>query len=340
MSDITYKDVVALGSADLDIIMEVADIMRFETFEGEIVKKYTAIEYSSKINVKSVHYAPGGSASNIASDLATIGLKTRYLGILGKDINGDIVLKDMENRGVDCSFIERTDKDSTGISIILMTKWGKDRSILAYKGAVNLIDDQYVSEEMIRGCKILAWTSLTSESGVRGIKKAIEIARKYNIQVMACPSISIIKKQKEAAIELVKNSDYLSLNNEELAELTGESTTIKGIKKVLSWGIKKVAVTLGNRGSRLCDGEKLVESGVYNVEISDTTGAGDAFASGFIYGIIKGFDLETSARYASAMAAFEIKGLGVRIGLPADTKELENFIAKEKLEQEILKWKG
>ena len=93
MSDITYKDVVALGSADLDIIMEVADIMRFETFEGEIVKKYTAIEYSSKINVKSVHYAPGGSASNIASDLATIGLKTRYLGILGKE---DLVDKFVE----------------------------------------------------------------------------------------------------------------------------------------------------------------------------------------------------------------------------------------------------
>ncbi|MCP4761612.1 MAG: carbohydrate kinase family protein, partial [archaeon] len=96
------KDVVALGSICVDLIMSVSDIMRFETMNGDEIKKYTAIEYSSKVNVNSVQYAPGGSASNIASDLATLGLNTRYLGMVGNDINGNIAEKDMKKRGVDC----------------------------------------------------------------------------------------------------------------------------------------------------------------------------------------------------------------------------------------------
>ncbi|MCP4764418.1 MAG: carbohydrate kinase family protein, partial [archaeon] len=251
------KDVVALGSICVDIIMSVSDIMRFETMNGDEIKKYTAIEYSSKVNVNSVQYAPGGSASNIASDLATLGLNTRYLGMVGNDINGNIAEKDMKKRGVDCSFLKHTDEDQTGVSIILMTKWGKDRSILAYKGAVNLITPDYIEEEMIKGYKAFAWSSLTSESGAKTIEKSIQIAKKNGVLVCACPSISMIKKRKQDAINLVKESDIITMNNEELEELTDEKTTISGIKKLLSWGLKNIAITLGNRGSRITDGKRM-----------------------------------------------------------------------------------
>jgi ribokinase len=326
-------EVVTLGSICMDIIMSVNDVMRFETFDGDNIKKYTAIEYSSKVNVGSVQFAPGGSASNIACDLAMIGTSTRYLGIVGKDINGDLAVKDMVDRGVDVSFVERTDADNTGVSIVLMSPWGKDRSILAYKGSVNLISPNYVREDMIKGAKLFAWTSLTSTSGIEAIDKAIDIARKNNIIVMACPSISILKNRQEEAVKLVKKSTIISLNNEELQELTGENTTIKGMKKLISWGLQRVAVTMGSKGSRITDGKRIVESGIYEVPVVDTTGAGDAFASGILCGTLKGFSLEKTAQYASALSAFEIKGSGVRIGLPTSQKEFETFIANNKFEQ-------
>ncbi len=333
-------DIVTLGGANTDLIMAVSDVMRFETYSQEEIKKYTAIEYSSKVNVNSLNIAPGGSASNIASDLATIGLKTRYLGVIGTDQNGDIALNDMKIRGVDVSYIKRTKEDLTGVSIILMTGYGKDRSILAYKGASNLVDPDYIQEEMIKDAKVFAWTSLTSDKGCEAIQKSIDIAKKYGVQVCACPSISIIKKQKKLAINFVKQSNIASLNKEEIREITDEKTTIKGIQKLLSWGIKKIAVSLGSKGSRLIDGTHVWESGIYEVPVSDTTGAGDAFASGFIYGILNDFPLDKIARYASAMSACEIKGLGVRIGLPESIEELEEFINTHKLEQTELEFKN
>ncbi len=333
-------DVVTLGGITTDLIMGVTDVMRFETYTQEEVKKYTAIEYSSKVNVNSLQIFPGGSASNIASDLASIGMKTRYLGVVGMDQNGDIALDDMKSRGVDVSYVKRTDQDQTGLSVILMTGYGKDRSILAYKGAADLVDSKYITDDMIKDAKVFAWTSLTSESGVAAIKKAIGIAKKYNVVVCACPSISIIKKRKSDAIELIKQSEMASLNSEEIQEITGESTTIRGIQKLRSWGVRKFAVSLGSKGSRLIEGEKVVESGIYAVPISDTTGAGDAFASGFIYGSIHGYSLEKIAKYASALSAFEIKGLGVRNGLPNSINELEDFINTNTLRQTELKFKS
>jgi len=333
-------DVVTLGGSNTDLIMSVSDVMRFETYSQEEIKKYTAIEYSSKVNVNSLNIAPGGSASNIASDLATIGMKTRYLGVIGKDQNGDIALHDMQNRGVDTSFIKRTDEDLTGVSIILMTGYGKDRSILAYKGASNLVDPDYIKEEMIKDAKVFAWTSLTSERSCAAIQKAIDFAKKYDVIVCACPSISIIKKQKQKAIKFVKQSTIASMNKEEIRELTDEKTTIQGIKKLLSWGITKIAVSLGSKGSRLIAGENVIESGIYPVPTTDTTGAGDAFASGFIYGILNNLSLQKTAKYASALSAFEIKGLGVRIGLPKSIQELEEFIKTHELEQTELEFKS
>lgn len=333
-------DVVALGGVSADLIMAVSDVMRFETFSQKEVKKYTAIEYSSKVNVNSLSIVPGGSASNIASDLATIGLKTRYIGVIGKDQNGDIAMEDMRRRGVDVSYIKRTDEDLTGVSIVLMTGYGKDRSILAYKGAANLVDPDYIKQEMISDAKILVWTSLTSEKSCAAIQKAIDFAKKHNVTVCACPSISIIKKRREDAISFVKQSQIASMNKEEIQELTGEKTTIQGLRKMLSWGIKKMAVSLGSKGSRLIAGDQVVESGIYPVPITDTTGAGDAFASGFIYGILKDFTLHKTAKYASALSAFEIKGLGVRIGLPESIQDLENFINSNELEQTELAFKS
>ncbi|TFG19949.1 MAG: carbohydrate kinase family protein [Promethearchaeota archaeon] len=333
-------DVVTLGGITTDLIMSVKDVMRFETYSQEEIKKYTAIEYSSKVNVNSLHIVPGGSASNIASDLATIGLKTRHLGVMGKDQNGDIALEDMKKRGVDVSFIKRTDEDLTGLSVILMTGYGKDRSILAYKGASDLVDPEYIREEMIKDAKVLAWTSLTSEKSCAGIQKAIDIAKKHKVLICACPSISIIKKHKEKAISFVKQSNIASMNKEEIQELTGEKTTIQGIKKMLSWGITKMAVSLGSKGSRLIAGEQVIESGIYDIPTTDTTGAGDAFAAGFIYGILNNLSLRDIAKYASALSAFEIKGLGVRIGLPESIQELKEFINSHELKQTELEFKS
>jgi len=260
-------ELITIGSCTLDCMIQVKDILRFELYDrdkegNQTVKKYTAIEYSKKLNIESVRFIPGGSAANIAVDCAMLGLKSAYLGILGKDFSANICLDDMKKRGVDLSNVFQTDKDSTAYSVILRTEWGKDRSILAYKGANNLLEPSDVNEDFFEGIKAFAWTSLTTEGGCKAIEKAISLTKNRGGEVFAAPSMSIIKNNPEWARKLIESSDVVSLNKEEAQEFTGQLDTIHMIRKLLKLGIKLISITDGPNGSIISDGTNIVNSSI------------------------------------------------------------------------------
>jgi ribokinase len=330
-------DVVTVGSCTLDIIMGVSDVLRFELFDKNVQKKYTAIEYSSKINVNDVRMFPGGSAANIACDLAMIKLKTAYIGCVGEDSSGYTCIEDMNDHGVNTECVIRTPDDATAISIILFSPWGKDRSILAYKGANDLLNKEHIQKarKLLENTKAFAWTSLTSDSGIEAIEEAIKIvkAANPNALIAGAPSISIIKKRRDDAVRLMKMCNITSLNDEEALELTQEPNVHDAIQTLMSWGFRRAAITMGKNGSWLTNGKRLVKSGVFNVNVTDTTGAGDAFMSGVIAGTLMDKDLKTTAKMASGLSALEIMSFGVRLGMPHSINALETFINSNEIEQ-------
>ncbi len=331
-------DVVGLGSCTMDLIFRVDDIMRMElTDRDNIEKKYVAIENSSKLNVQEVKFFPGGSAANIACDLANIGMKTAYLGGIGNDASGIACLADMRNHHVDVSGVKTFDDDSTAHSVILINSRYKDRSILAYKGANDLFSPEDIPIEMVANTRCFAWTSLTSDKGIGAIKKGIEIAKQNGAIIAGAPSISIIKKRPDEAIALMKLSDITSLNDEELAALTGENDLLAGIKKLKEWGLRTVNVTLGKEGQWIYDGTTLVKTKPPKIHVSDTTGAGDATMSGIIYGVLNKLSLHESAIIASSLSAMEIEQAGVRVGLPEKFSALQKFIDEHEFLQETVK---
>lgn len=326
-------DLITIGSCTLDTIIQINDILRFELLEKDIVKKYTAIEYSKKLNIENVRFVPGGSAANIASNCAMLGLNSMYLGVLGDDFSARICMEDMEGRGVDLSKIELTEKDKTAFSVILRTEWGKDRSILAYKGANNLITQDHVNEEYFGNIKVFAWTSLTKDTACQAIEKAIKLTKDRGGTIYAAPSMSIIKNNPKWAKILISNSDVISLNKEEASEFTDETETMHILDKFFDLGLDLVSITDGAKGSIVSDGETVVNSSIYDVDVEDTTGSGDAFLSGILISRMDGFSLQKTCKIASAMSALECRETGVRIGLPSDLKELETFIEKHELKQ-------
>ncbi len=338
MSDKKY-DVIALGSCTMDMIFDVDDIMRMDMVDrNQKEKKYVCVENSSKLNVKSVKFYPGGSAANIACDLSNIGLDTAYIGGVGNDSNGDAAKKDMEKHGVDLSGLKTFDSDATATSVILVNSFYKDRSILAYKGANDLFSAQDVVEEMLKNARCFAWTSLTSDNSIGAIKKCIDIAKKTGALIAAAPSISIIKNRAEDAIELVKNSKIISLNDEELEAITGESDVKQGMKILLDWGLVLVNCTLGKEGQWITDGEDIIKTRPPTIHVKDTTGAGDATMSGIIYGKMKNMELQKIAKIAASLSAMEIEATGVRVGLPEEFSELEGFMNSHTFEQRIEKF--
>lgn len=330
-------DLACIGSCCVDVIMNVQDVFRFEMMEAnepDLIKKYTAIEYSSKLNVKKLKIAAGGSAANVASNLSNLGMSTAYIGKLGDDFFGQISKNDLKDTGVDIDACFFTKEDHTGVSVVLITPFGKDRSILSYKGANDLIRPEEIKPEWVAKAQNLQWTSLTSDSGVASIEKCIEILKKRNgkSMVFACPSISIIKNNLEGARKLVAKSDVLTLNKEEIQGLTGDNDVTDAMKTVLEMGPKMIACTDGSEGAYFTDGSIFIKSKVYDVDVMDTTGAGDAFASGVIMGIIRGANMEKVVKMGAAVAAFECSELGVRDGIPHDFQTLEKFIAENKIE--------
>ena len=334
---ILNPELVTIGSCTLDVIIEIDDILRFELLDKDTVKKYAAIEYSRKLNVKHVRFVPGGSGANIAANGSMIGLKAAYIGVLGKDFSATICLDDLKKRGVELSNIIQTDKDSTALSIILRTDWGKDRSILAYKGANNLLTPEHVKEELFDEVKAFAWTSLTTENGCRAIEKAITLTKNNGGEVFAAPSMSIIKNAPKWAKILISNSDVVSLNMEEAREFTGEKKKTLMIDSFLNMGVKLMSITDGPNGSIISDGETIINSSVYSGHVEDTTGAGDAFLSGILISQLNNFDLRKTSKMATAMSFLECKEVGVREGLPESLVELENFVNDNEIKQVISK---
>lgn len=331
-------ELITIGSCTLDCILSIDDVLRFELFEKEMIKKYTAIEYSRKLNIEGVRFVPGGSAANIASNCSMLGLKSTYIGILGDDFSAQICIEDMKERGVDLSQVKQTEKDNTALSVILKTDWGKDRSILAYKGANNLLTPEDVNPELFDEIKAFAWTSLTEDKACKAIDKAITLTRENGGMVLAAPSMSIIKNNPKWAKILIQKSDCISLNREEALEFTQESDTINAISHFSDLGLDLVSITNGSKGSFVSDGETIVRSDVYDGDVEDTTGAGDAFLSGLLICCLRDIPLSRAARIASSMALFESQEVGVREGIPTDFSTLEEFIDSHDLRQNISKF--
>ncbi|MFX0188286.1 MAG: carbohydrate kinase family protein [Candidatus Hodarchaeota archaeon] len=330
-------ELITIGSCTLDVIIEIDDILRFELLDRNIVKKYAAIEYSRKLNVKNVRFVPGGSGANIAANCSMLGLNATYIGILGNDFSAQICLDDLRKRGVDLSQIIQTDEDTTALSIILRTEWGKDRSILAYKGANNLLKPSDVKPELFENIKAFSWTSLTTDDGCRAIEKAISLTRDSGGKVFAAPSMSIIKNASKWAKILISNSDVVSLNTEEAQEFTGENKKTLMINTFLDMGVQLISITDGPNGSIISDGNTIINSSIFEGTIEDTTGAGDAFLSGILVSTLNNFSLEKTSKMATAMAALECMEVGVREGLPNSVQELEDFIITNPLKQVISK---
>ncbi|MBD3210986.1 MAG: hypothetical protein GF311_00110 [Candidatus Lokiarchaeota archaeon] len=330
-------ELITIGSCTLDCMIQINDILRFELFEKDVIKKYTAIEYSRKLNVNGVRFVPGGSAANIASNCSMIGLNSTYIGVLGNDFSAQICMEDMKERGVDLSNIIQTNEDNTAFSVILKTEWGKDRSILAYKGANNLLKPENIKEELFDEVKAFAWTSLTEDNACKAIEKAITLTKNNSGKVFAAPSMSIIKNNPKYAHILISNSDVLSLNKEEAQAFTEKKDTINIVKELKDLGLELICITDGSNGSVISDGTTMVKSNVYGGKVEDTTGAGDAFLSGILVSTMRDIDLKAMARLASAMSFLECQETGVREGLPTSFDDLNAFTEKNDLSQVISK---
>lgn len=259
-------DVVTFGSAVVDSFVKAK-----YAEHGENI----LIPYGTKMLIKELHSEIGGGGTNTAVAFSRLGFKTGYIGKLGKDLGGNKILNMLKKEKI--TFLGgRGSKEETGSSIILVSR-EHYRSILTYKGINN---DLHMGEIRPFKTKWMYCSSMVGESLRSQIKMAKRL-KKQGTKIAFNPSEYLIKMG--GIRELLRISDVAIVNKVEAGLLTKEKDLLKGISKL---GPKIVAITDGKSKIVVYDGSKEYSIVPPKVKIIEKTGAGDAFASGFVAGLI------------------------------------------------------
>jgi len=264
----------------------------------------------------------GGKGANQAIALSKLDIPTLMLGKVGKDILSDFALSSLKESRVDITGIDKSQKNSTGSASIWVNVQGQN-SIVIYPGANGEVDEDFI----IRHEKYFdnaSWLLTQFEVPLESILLALKFAKKYGLKTVMDPA-PVKKIGNDDIWGLV---DYLLPNEIELRELTRTENILKAIHTLKSRGVKEVIVKLGKQGAVYEGKGKLVAFPATPVEQRiDTTGAGDCFIAGFLYGMIQQRDISQAIKIANLTASYSIQKKGAAISFPnkseIDWKKLE-----------------
>jgi|Deesub1362A_J573_1020465.scaffolds.fasta_scaffold00016_159 ribokinase len=255
--------------------------------------------------------APGGSAANTIIGLARLGVKTGFIGNVGYDDDGTYLLNDMEKENVDTGGIKRI-KGSTGIILGFVDKKG-ERALYAYPGVNNTVE---ISPDILEYAKKAKMLHLSSFVGERAYEAQRRLLKELSdIEISFAPGALYVRKKIKALELMIRKSSVIFLNKSEVEILTGKEYK-KGVYELLKKGAGIVAVTLGEAGCYIADNRENHRINAYKTQVVDTTGAGDAFAAGFLYGYLRGKTLIECGKLGNWVASRCISRVGARSGLP------------------------
>jgi len=298
-------EVVGLGALNIDHIYKVEHILD----DGEAVVLDTGL-------------SPGGSAANTIYGLAKLGMKTGFSGVVGNDDGGRILLQDFQRVGVDITNIRVKKGTKTGSVLCLSDKLGR-RSLYVLPGANNLLTIDDLDFTHINQAGMLHLSSFADDRQFRIVLELMD-RLDLSIKLSFAPGALYAVKGLKALAPILNRTYILFINQNEMRQLTGEDA-IAGAESCLRQGCQRVVVTVGT-GERLkktvavgyirdSENEHVIKPRGIGAGM-DTTGAGDAFAAGFLYGLLKGKGLEECGRLGNIVAQFCIAKIGAREGLP------------------------
>ncbi|MBI2427105.1 MAG: carbohydrate kinase family protein [Candidatus Kerfeldbacteria bacterium] len=306
-------DIITIGSAVQDIFLQSKDFLvmkspKFKTGLGE------CFSYGSKIEIKDLRVDIGGGATNASVTFANLGFKAGVFSYVGNDLEGQYIINGMAEYGVETRLLRVHPKLQTGRSIILMTASG-DRTVLTYRGASGEFSARHIHESTFQ----TKWIYLTSVGGnLSFIRSLLQFARAHEIRVAWNPGSEELAAGLKKLGSLMRNVDVVILNTEEAAALASCSVTnVKTMLRVLE-KYPRVAVTISasKKGAYVAsDGRRVFAKAIASVKVVNTTGAGDAFGSGFVAGLMLKNDAEYAIRVAMANSQTVIQKMGAKNGL-------------------------
>lgn len=305
------KKVLGMGNALVDILIKLENDNVLATYDlpkgsMQLVDRLKAERILAGTKDLDKTIASGGSAANTIHGLAALGVSTGFLGTIGKDNWGELFEQDIASNNIEPKLIYSNTE--SGRAIALVSK-DSERTFATFLGAAVELSADNIDEEIFRGYNYLHIEGYLVQNEEL-IKKAVILARQLGLKVsLDLASYNVVEDNLDMLRELVKNNvDILFANEEEAKIFTGKNPgeAIFDIAK----DVEIAVVKLGKNGSIIKRGNEFTEVGVVKANSIDTTGAGDLYASGFLYGLINGMTLKRSGEIGALLSGRVIEIIG------------------------------
>jgi ribokinase len=311
-----YYDIVTVGSATIDVFAysDKSEIIEIRSPKHNI--EFITYPLGTKLALNEISYELGGGGTNTAATFSKLGFKTAFLGQVGDDFIGREVLKQMHAHNIEfCGILRKSEKSAFSI---ILDSIEKDRTILAYKGvSSNPLKDAPKVDAL------LYYYTSPGEDGIADYEKHMTEVHKRRSHIAFNPSAYIAKLGADKIKGILKKTDILILNAEELSFLTKdiitnskiEYTISEGIKLIHTYGPNIVAVTDGKNDAYVSDSHNIYIASIRKTKVVETTGAGDCFGATFAGMIMKKHTLQDALDYALINSASVVSFRGPKNGL-------------------------
>ena len=298
-------DVIVVGELNVDLIMNELD--RFPEIGKEILARQMTLTL-------------GSSAAIFASNISSLGARVAFIGKIGKDKFGEVVLESLQNNDVDVSMIKRDEKCGTGATIILNVE--EDRANTTYPGAMDLLTINDISQEDLSRAKHLHFSSFFLQPGMRdGVGKLFRTAQGLGLTTSFDMQWDPEEEWDLDIEDILPHVNVFLPNENELMYLSGKNNLNEAINFIENY-TDILVIKSGNRGSTVCFGDEIINLPAFlNESVVDAIGAGDSFNAGFIYKFIMGNSIPECQEFGNLTGAMSTTAAG---GITA-FQNYENF---------------
>jgi sugar/nucleoside kinase (ribokinase family) len=318
--------IICIGSACKDVFFPTPEGKIMETPEDLMSQKKIAFELGAKYKIEERFEALGGVAANVAVGLAKLGTEVACYSNIGSDYISAWTKEQLEKNDVNTDLITSSQNTPGDFSAIVVDKNSGERVIFTNQPANTNLD--IVPEKL----KNFTWFFLGDLHGdwESDLDKIIAVAGENGTKIAMNPRQVNIHDNPKKVSEIISKCDVVFLNKDETIEIlnaAGEKYSPENldseaflIKKISEMGPVVAAITDGEKGAWAYDGQNLFHAGIIKVSAKDSTGAGDAFSSGFLAAHLKGKKLEECLRWGIANSCHSVEHYGAIEGLLDEEK--------------------
>lgn len=260
----------------------------------------------AKMRIRDRRVLCGGQMATAMSACASLGLRSKYIGVSGTDENGRRIRQELARRDVDVSDLLIRDAENQFAVILVDEKTG-ERIVLWDRDERLRLRERDLPVDALTAARVVHVDDVDDEAALRAAQIALAAG------AFVTTDIDRVTPRTE---ELARLATHAIFAEHVPAQLTGADTIENALRALRGTTANVLCVTLGERGAVALDGERFHTAPAFKVHAVDTTGAGDVFRAGFIYGLVHGLSMEDTLRTANAAAAVSCTRLGALNGVP------------------------